>query len=248
MDNRSGFCLTEFNLIKKVNPNKAITSISILNIRKRQQRCPVFILTMFFSFILLFSSLYVFPNNSAYAANILGGPQFLAWADGSDFTTFGPSEQIRIISGVMQYVSFCENGAHDFIYPWTDIYIVPSGSVSIGITLADISGEPNTVQGASDGAFALETIGFAGPEGRYAVVYDECQDGKVDVNDAVFDPAFEVSIPVDVPLIDNSGAIQNIKSAALNEEIKWGSINLGVNSVFFLAELLVEGPTKIWYR
>ena len=88
--------MTEFNLIKKINPNKAITSRSILNIRKRQQQHPVFILTMFFSSVLLFSSLYVFPNNSAYAANILGGPQFLAWADGSDFTTFGPNSEIRI--------------------------------------------------------------------------------------------------------------------------------------------------------
>ena len=42
-----------------------------------------------------------------------------------------------------------------------------------------------------------ESIGFTGPvgtigDGRYAIVYDECQDGKVQAYDAIFDPAFEV--------------------------------------------------------
>src|SRR3712207_7989970 len=42
---------------------------------------------------------------------------------------------------------------------------------------------PNTVWGAHGGLFISETIGFAAPSGKigsgtYAVVYDECQDGK----------------------------------------------------------------------
>ena len=234
------FCMTEFNLIKKINPNKAITSRSILNIRKRQQQHPVFILTMFFSSVLLFSSLYVFPNNSAYAANILGGPQFLAWADGSDFTTFGPNSEIRILSGVMQYVADCfeeTNGVNDFINPFTDLYIVPSGSVGIGSTLADVSGAPNTVQGASDGAFVSESIGFTGPvgtigDGRYAIVYDECQDGKVQAYDAIFDPAFEVYTPTDIPLIDIGEHFQNVKSAAESQRRSWEITGIGVKTIF----------------
>ena len=151
------------------------------------------------------------------------GTRYLFWSGDQEFTTFGPGQEINIFSGAMQYTTNCEDPEHDdFIYPYTDIYIVPAGSVGIGSALTDVSGTPNTVQGTNEGAFALETIGFTDSIGTgvYSVVYDECQDGKVGPEDAIFDPAFQVEFPVDVPPID-SRSIGSIKADANEQAEKW---------------------------
>jgi hypothetical protein len=137
--------------------------------------------------------------------------QWLMWPDGSEFTTFGPNASVTIDMGAIGFMC-------DWIYPAADIYIVPSGSVSVGSDLTDIAGTPNTVIGASGGFFISEDIGFTAPSGRigpgrYAVIYDECQDGKLDGEDFILDPAFEVVFdPTNVPPINP--AIANIKANA----------------------------------
>ncbi|MCA9972343.1 MAG: hypothetical protein KC425_19110, partial [Anaerolineales bacterium] len=131
----------------------------------------------------------------------------LTWPDGSTFTSFGGNEVITIDLGIMQFVNGCPTGINDFIYPFADVYVMPSGSVSQGSQLVDVVGRPNTVMGASGGIFVSEVIGATGPggpigPGTYAVVYDECQDGTFDANDSLFDPAFEVTIPANLPPIN----------------------------------------------
>jgi PKD repeat protein len=130
--------------------------------------------------------------------------QILQWANGTSFTTFGANESVVIETGKMNYVDYCANSKDDFLYPWTDVYIVPSGTVTVGSKLTDVSGEPNHIEGASEGTFVYEPIGTTYPTpaglspGTYAVVYDECQDGKLDAGDALFDPAFKIAIPTEV--------------------------------------------------
>src|SRR5713101_5128138 len=116
--------------------------------------------------------------------------QFLQWPDGSSFTTFGPNAAVTIDLGAINYVNTCpSDSGNDSFFAFADIYVVPSGSVSLGMTLKDVSnplGIPDTVQGSGVGnVFIDETIGFTAPSGHlkpgtYAVIYDECQDGKLD--------------------------------------------------------------------
>lgn len=147
--------------------------------------------------------------------------QFLFWPNGSSLTTFGGNEGIFIDTGAIDFVRFCEKNAiddvvtNDFLFPFADIYIVLSGSVSLGSALTDVSGTPNTVQGTTGGLFVEEFLGITKPDGKvkpgtYAVVYDECQNGELDPIDFLLDPAFNVVIPVNVPPIDP--AIQNFKT------------------------------------
>jgi PKD repeat protein len=135
------------------------------------------------------------------------GFQSLDWGDGEVYKVFGPNESITIAFGTIDFVTTCELAeSDDEIYPASDIYIVRSGFS--GETLYDISssdGKPNTILGLSGGAFASETIGFTSPSGnvrngKYAVIYDECQNGVFDVGtDFKLDPAFEVVIPANIP-------------------------------------------------
>src|SRR5205085_12446151 len=71
-------------------------------------------------------------------------------------------------------------------------------------------GKPNTVNAeAGGGTFIYETIGYTAPQGKiqpgvYDIVYDECQDGKLGLNDALFEKALTVTAgPVDAPPIPN---------------------------------------------
>jgi hypothetical protein len=80
------------------------------------------------------------------------------------------------------------------------VYVVPSGSVRLSARLTDVAGTPNTIQAVGGGLFIDEPIGITRPGGRigpgtYAVVYDECQNGMLDAEDEVFEPALAVVIP-----------------------------------------------------
>ncbi len=134
----------------------------------------------------------------ALAAPASAGHQFLWWNDGgSSFAQFEPNATLRIHTGAIDFVNSCPvPGIPDSIWPWTDVYIVPAGSVSDGSQLTDVGGGPaNAVMGSSmGGVFIEEVIGFTAPSvsigaGEYAVVYDECQDGKFQAGvGALFDP------------------------------------------------------------
>ena len=147
--------------------------------------------------------------------------QTLLWPNGASVAIFGPNASIHIDTGTIMTIRGCgEGGVDDWIYPYADIYIVPSGSVSVGGALTDAGGSKNTVWGASGGLFISQTIGYTSPGGNigpgtYAVVYDECQNGKLDDIDALFDPAFEVVITADVPPMPAS--IANVKAAAAEQ-------------------------------
>jgi hypothetical protein len=163
----------------------------------------------------------------------------LDWSDdGNDFAVFGPAEQVAIHSGRFDVVSDCSaSGIDDFIFPWTTVYVVPSapGNHPLGTALKDVSGAPNQIMGTSGGLFIGEPIGNTHPagalgEGTYAVIFDECQDGVLDVNDTVVDPAFEVrrgsgAIPSISPYI------QSVKAAARVESDAWKSMLDKYNAV-----------------
>jgi hypothetical protein len=192
------------------------------------------ILTLFFIGILFSNILFMGITNS-YAFHHI---QYLFWPGGNEFTTFGANQEVRIFSGAMEYTNTCTDGTNDFLTPFTSVYVVPSGSVGIGSSLQDVTGGPNIVAGSNDGAFALETIGFTAPSGNlgpgtYAVVYDECQNGVFDTDDALFDPAFEVVFSSEVPeLVSNE--IGKIKANALQQHTHWKNAANGFFVIFFI--------------
>jgi hypothetical protein len=95
----------------------------------------------------------------------------LLWPNGSNFTTFGPNEAVTIDLGQIKFINSCPSGVDDFIYPFADIYVIPANSnISIGSSLMDVSGAPNTVEAASGGVFVSETIGFTILGGVLALV------------------------------------------------------------------------------
>ncbi|HWI63279.1 MAG TPA: PKD domain-containing protein [Symbiobacteriaceae bacterium] len=158
--------------------------------------------------VLICSMLFtLFPGRPAEA-----GSQFLWWSgEGNSQTTVGPNAAIVIWSGKMEYVAAClGGGTPDFIYPWTDIYIVPAGSVPPFGELEDVGGTPNTVQSlGTSGIFMDELIGQAAPGGKippgtYDIIFDECQDGTYDLQDVRFPNALTVTAPTtNVPPLPN---------------------------------------------
>lgn len=170
------------------------------------------------------------------------GFQSLDWGDGEPFKIFGANESITIALGELDYTLGCEEpGLNDTINAAADIYIMPSGSVSAGADLNDLSldGIPNTVVGSTGGAFVYETIGYTKPAGligpgKYAVIYDECQDEVYDENiDFLLDPAFEVIIPANVPALPN---FQGVKQNATQQAEHWAKAHSYYSKFFTLTE------------
>ncbi len=178
------------------------------------------------------------------------GRHFLWWTfEGDIFATYGANATINIDLGAIEFLPNCatfEAGVDDVFFPHADVYIVPSGSVSLGSTLQDVSlhGVPNTVIGASDGTFTGETIAFTRPigelgPGTYAVIYDECRDGTFDSVDFKLDPAFEVTILANVPALDVAGEkILELKTNAAAQADSWLVAKYGFES-------LLEGPPEV---
>ena len=170
--------------------------------------------------------------------------RFLWWdSTGKPFATFGGGGAITIDTGKFTFINDCPSGGvADAFLAYTDIYIVPSGSVTVGGELQDTSntGEPNTVLGTSEGLFIGETIGYTAPSGAvgggsYAVIYDECQNGRLDPEDAVFDPAFAVAIDADVPPLPNS--FQSVKLDAFQQAQQWRLITAFMRVLFVLLDI-----------
>ncbi len=174
--------------------------------------------------------------------------QLLVWGNGQEYASFGANDSIVIDVGAIDFVRFCGNeGSDDFITPFADVYVVPSGSVGVGGGLSDVSGTPNTVEGATlDGSFVSEPIGFTKPSGKvgagvYAVVYDQCQNKKLDPGDFIRDPAFEVGeIPTTVPKLP---AIAGLKREAAKEAIKWENFAAAIETAKSLPDL--SGPIRV---
>jgi hypothetical protein len=191
--------------------------------------------------VLALACLLLLGASAASADTPLG--QLLFWPDGAQFQTVGLGSAVVIDTGRMGFITSCEKGTKDFLFPFTDVYVVPSGSVHIGSTLKDVAGTPNQISGATDGSFVEELIGTTVasakdtsknriPIGTYAVVYDECQDGTLDENDAVFDPAFTVSATATTPPLD----LTDFKKHAGESTADLESLLKTVKSVKFLAD------------
>lgn len=209
---------------------------------KQSYRLNIIVVRVFITMSILIGSLV---TNIPVAKPVHAGGQFLWWTgEGDTFTTFGANASIVIDSGALDFTTGCEApGIDDTLYPASSIYIMPSGSVSPGSQLTDISkdGTPNTVVGTTGGAFVLQTIGFTKPTGfvgpgTYAVIYDECQDGAYDEGvDFLLDPAFEVSIPANVPALPS---IQALKDDAVQRSQYWSKAHFYYKALFELEDWL----------
>ncbi|MEH7117167.1 PKD domain-containing protein [Neobacillus vireti] len=180
------------------------------------------------------------------------GDQFLMWSeDGKTFASFGPNQEIRIHTGQIRFLKGCgQGGADDFVEPYADIYVVPSGKGAPGEKLTDVSGSPNTVQGVHGGLFISEVIGYTAPggkigPGKYTVVYDECQDGTVSPEDKVFPDAFEVVFPEDIPNIMADPAIAKAKQKAADAEAEWQDLHDTYRD-FFALQSKLGTLGKVW--
>ncbi|HYF80581.1 MAG TPA: PKD domain-containing protein [Symbiobacteriaceae bacterium] len=144
--------------------------------------------------LLVFTLLFtLIPGRPARALH-----QFLWWTEDAQSTiTVNVGSPLIIWGGAMEFVPACiGGGTPDFMWPWTDIYVVPAGSVPPFGELNDVTGGVNTVQGTSaGGAFISEFIGAISAPGVYDVIYDECQDGTYDLQDARFPNAITVVQP-----------------------------------------------------
>src|SRR5207245_11172578 len=116
----------------------------------------------------------------------------------------------------------------------TDVYIVPSGNITLGGNLAASTPIPRHtivgVQQAGQGVFVDEIISNTGANStilslmshnignnKYDVIYDECQDGFFDSGDAIFPQAFEVKLdPAQTPqdTVNFSNELHTIKDHA----------------------------------
>jgi Bacterial Ig domain len=121
---------------------------------------------------------------------------------------YGANEVVEVITGnPFLPEPFCPSGVPDpkslVIITVTDVYVVPDGDPSL--TSGGQIGGIKHVLGPALGGLNLTTqIGTTGPTGSlgtgsYTVVFDECQDGTINVHDAVFESAFKVVVPLDAP-------------------------------------------------
>ena len=199
---------------------------------------------------LLLSGLAAWVSPAPVAASQPLG-QFLWWTDqGDGYRQFGANAAVTIHTGEMGFVNSCPvPGENDFLFPWTDIYIVRTGSIFDGVVLNPLSVVfPKTVQATgSSGLFVDETIGFTYPtgamlqEGEYAVVFDECQDGIFQAGtDAVFDPAFRVEIgDTSVPLLPLD--LADMKAEAFAQAASYARLNVFMN---VLAMATIPSPSR----
>lgn len=218
-----------------------------MKVRRRKaimKRAMKVLLVLQFVFIYILGGLPL-PKASA-------GSQFLMWTeDGRTFASFGPNQEIRIHTGAIEFTKGCsKDGVDDFDVPFADIYVVQSGQGNPGEKLQDVSGAPNTVQGAHGGLFISELIGATAPggsigPGTYTVVYDECQDGTVSPEDKVFPGAFEVVFPTDMPDIMADPAIAKLKQAAGESQEEWESIHTSYEMLFTMQSNLGT-VGKVW--
>src|SRR5689334_8813796 len=99
--------------------------------------------------------LAVAPTPASASGNTLTLPNGREWVElGANAALF--------IDGTIAFNDHCaadgEGGVDDFVYPATDVYIVPAGADEDGAELVDAGGSANTVIGVGGGLFAGELI------------------------------------------------------------------------------------------
>src|SRR3989442_2129781 len=204
------------------------------------------------------------------------GDQSLAWDDGFTFTEFHQNQFISISFGTFAIDASAGGGSGvtchrpesvkdtRFVVA-TDVWIVPSGNITLGGKLADSTPIPHVaitgVQQAGQGVFVDEIIGNTGANStilslmshnignnKYDVIYDECQDGFFDSGDAIFPQAFEVKLdPAQTPqdTVNFSNELHTIKDHAKKQAEFYRNILRGSEALewsLILAGLGKFGP------
>ncbi|GAB3910778.1 hypothetical protein GCM10027612_87250 [Microbispora bryophytorum subsp. camponoti] len=157
---------------------------------------------------------------------------------------YGPNSRIEIASTVLTYKDDCDGGLNDFVYPVSDIYLVPDGPPSEGQHLDDVVGTPNAV--VQDESLVMdEVIGITSPAGnlppgKYAVVVDTCQDGYFDAaDDSWYSGQIEVLALARTPAPD--AALASLKSAALEEYDRYRERWLDARAAGDMLETALQG-------
>lgn len=177
------------------------------------------------------------------------GNDWIAFGDQGESGDFGPNSVIRI-DGSISFITNCGDKAiDDWVYPATDVYIVPAGSVSGGDKLEDAGGlRPNTIVSGSS-VFFDEVIGVTEPTGAlgaggYDVVYDNCQNGTYDPGvDTLFPNAFSVTLPAVLPPASN--AIYQMKGQAAVDYLSWLATRFAMQQLFKLADEAIKLQCEI---
>ena len=89
---------------------------------------------------------------------------------------YGPNQTVAIRTGIMEYWAIClPGGTTDFVFPWTDIYVMKAGeALSVEralrnggvLKLSDVNDKPNAVESISlSGVFIDAVLGFTKPAG-----------------------------------------------------------------------------------
>ena len=121
---------------------------------------------------------------------------------GGEWVELGANAAL-FIDGSITFNDHCtadgEGGVDDFVYPATDVYIVPPARRRRRRAEGRGGGSPNTIVGTGSGAFLGELIAAVYPSGKlgdgeYDIVYDTCQDGKVSESDEIFSDAIVVDV------------------------------------------------------
>src|SRR5439155_9685170 len=128
---------------------------------------------------------------------------------------------------------------------FADFYVIPTWAmkfVSIGSRIP-VTAPVHTISpdGSQSNHFFEQPVGLTQPagllgEGDYAIVIDECQDGALDAEDRIFNPAFRVSeIPTNVPAMTQQ--IRDVKEAAGAERRQWQITNSAMHNFFAVAKV-----------
>jgi alpha-tubulin suppressor-like RCC1 family protein len=189
---------------------------------------------------------------AAIAAGLLTVAPSAAHAAGNSLYLPGGGEWVELganatlyVDGTITYDDHCEwdgeGGVDDFVYPVTDVYLVPAGSVAMGDQLHDAAGQyPNTIVGTGSGAFLGELLAVTPPtgmlgDGEYDVVYDTCQDGKLSESDEIFSDAVVVDVPDgQLPPVDAS--IKLLKDKAREEYAAWLKMHIGLTAILKIGD------------
>ncbi|HEX9593211.1 MAG TPA: hypothetical protein VGB12_07695, partial [bacterium] len=147
---------------------------------------------------------------------------------------FGPNQSIIVETGQVSYITGCAPGIDDFIYPWADVYIVPAG-VGDGGGLTDVSGSPNTLQYLIiDEVIGNTAPGGNIPSGQYAVIMDECQDGKYNFGVDYYEE-ITVDIPANIDPLSGAAFAASLaatKAAAQQQQDHWAEAAAAYAALF----------------
>ena len=184
------------------------------------------------------AGLLVVAPTAAHAAD-----NSLQLPGGNEWVELGANAAL-FIDGSIAFNDHCtsdgEGGVDDFVYPATDVYIVPAGADEDGAQLVDAAGSANTIVGTGSGAFLGELIAAVYPSGKlgdgeYDIVYDTCQDGKVSESDAIWSDAIVVDVADgEIPPVDPS--IQRLKEKARQEYVAWLQMHIGMTALFSIED------------